>query len=68
MADASTGQVTRNSAEVHEAFFVPALFLEWAPRVANAARLAAGQNVLDVACGTGGSRAKQRGECSPGAR
>jgi ubiquinone/menaquinone biosynthesis C-methylase UbiE len=53
MADASTGQVTRNAAEVYEAFFVPALFLEWAPRVANAARLAAGQNVLDVACGTG---------------
>ena len=53
MADASTGQVTRNAAEVYEAFFVPALFLEWAPRVASAARLAAGQNVLDVACGTG---------------
>jgi SAM-dependent methyltransferase len=53
MADASTGQVTGNAAEVYEAFFVPALFLEWAPRVANAARLAAGQRVLDVACGTG---------------
>jgi SAM-dependent methyltransferase len=53
MADASTGQVTRDAAEVYEAFFVPALFLEWAPRVADAARLAAGQKVLDVACGTG---------------
>jgi SAM-dependent methyltransferase len=53
MADDLTGQVTRSAAEVYEEFFVPALFLEWAPRVADAAQLATGQKVLDVACGTG---------------
>ena len=53
MADDLTGQVTRGAAEVYEKFFVPALFLEWAPRVADAAQLATGQRVLDVACGTG---------------
>ena len=53
MADELTGQVTRNAAEVYEEFFVPALFLEWAARVVNEARLAPGQKVLDVACGTG---------------
>jgi ubiquinone/menaquinone biosynthesis C-methylase UbiE len=53
MADDLTGQVTRSAAEVYEEFFVPALFLEWAPRVADAAQLATGKKVLDVACGTG---------------
>jgi SAM-dependent methyltransferase len=53
MAESQTGQVTRSAAEVYEEFFVPALFLEWAPRVADAAQLAPGQTVLDVACGTG---------------
>jgi SAM-dependent methyltransferase len=53
MGDDLTGQVTRSAAEVYEEFFVPALFLECAPRVADAAQLAPGQKVLDVACGTG---------------
>lgn len=53
MNDAGTGQVTRSAAEIYKEFFVPALFLEWAPRVADAAGLAPGQKVLDVACGTG---------------
>ena len=33
--------------------FVPALFGPWGPVVANAAGVAPGQAVLDVACGTG---------------
>lgn len=47
------GQVASHAAEVYETFFVPALFAPWAPRVADAARLAPGEKVLDVACGTG---------------
>jgi ubiquinone/menaquinone biosynthesis C-methylase UbiE len=53
MNDALTGQVTRSAADVYEEFFVPALFQQWATRMADAARLAPGHKVLDVACGTG---------------
>ena len=41
------------AAEAYEELLVPALFGEWAPRVAAAAGLQPGQSVLDVACGTG---------------
>ncbi len=41
------------AARAYEEFFVPALFGQWAPRVADAARIAKGEHVLDVACGTG---------------
>ncbi|KAB2861131.1 MAG: methyltransferase domain-containing protein [Anaerolineae bacterium] len=47
------GQVSDKAAEVYEDFFVPALFQEWAGRVADAAHIQKGQHVLDVACGTG---------------
>ncbi|HEX5093658.1 MAG TPA: methyltransferase domain-containing protein [Burkholderiales bacterium] len=47
------GQVRASAAEVYDEFFVPALFAEWAPRVLEAARVARGRQVLDVACGTG---------------
>ena len=47
------GQVQGSAAEVYEELFVPALFEQWAPRVADAAGIAPGQRVLDVACGTG---------------
>ncbi|MBZ0315628.1 MAG: methyltransferase domain-containing protein [Anaerolineae bacterium] len=47
------GQVNHKAAEVYEDFFVPALFQEWASRVADAAHIQKGQHVLDVACGTG---------------
>jgi SAM-dependent methyltransferase len=48
-----TGQVNRSAAQVYEDFFIPALFQEWADRVADAAQLQPGDHVLDVACGTG---------------
>jgi SAM-dependent methyltransferase len=41
------------AAKAYEELFVPALFGEWASRVASVARIQAGHRVLDVACGTG---------------
>jgi SAM-dependent methyltransferase len=41
------------AAEAYEALFVPALFEAYAPKLADAAGLAEGERVLDVACGTG---------------
>lgn len=48
-----SGQVTRSAAEVYDELFPPALFNQWAPRIAEFAELGAGMSVLDVACGTG---------------
>lgn len=48
-----SGQVIRSAAEIYEAFFVPALFQRWAAPLADAAGIKPGQQVLDVACGTG---------------
>ncbi|MCC6614975.1 MAG: methyltransferase domain-containing protein [Anaerolineae bacterium] len=47
------GQVNSSAAEIYETFFIPALFQEWAARVADAAQIQPGQRVLDIACGTG---------------
>lgn len=41
------------AAKAYEELFVPALFGQWSPRVADAANLVTGESVLDVACGTG---------------
>lgn len=48
-----SGQVTRSAAEIYDELFPPAVFNEWAPRVARSAGLDRGMRVLDVACGTG---------------
>lgn len=50
---AETFHVPIEVAEVYEERFVPALFADWAPAVADLADLGPGQRVLDVACGTG---------------
>jgi SAM-dependent methyltransferase len=43
----------RDPAEVYDELFVPALFAQWGPRMAEAAAIELGQYVLDVGCGTG---------------
>jgi ubiquinone/menaquinone biosynthesis C-methylase UbiE len=53
MKDDDRGQVSASAAEVYDRFFVPALFQQWAGRVADAARILPGHRALDVACGTG---------------
>lgn len=47
------GQVVASAAEIYEQFFVPALFAEWPARVLKLADVQPGDEVLDVACGTG---------------
>jgi ubiquinone/menaquinone biosynthesis C-methylase UbiE len=46
-------QEQREAAKGYDSLLVPALFGEWAVKVADAAEIAPGQRVLDVACGTG---------------
>ncbi len=53
MSQIASGQVSTSAAEIYEEFYLPALFLEWAPRMAAAAGVGPNQRVLDVACGTG---------------
>ena len=45
------GQI--EAARAYEALFVAGLFAPWATKVTEAARIATGERVLDVACGTG---------------
>ncbi len=53
MGEIGKGQITKSAAEVYEAFYVPALFEQWATRVADAVGIRTGERALDVACGTG---------------
>jgi len=48
-----TFQIPLAAAELYEAAFVPAFFAQWAPTLCEAAGVAPGRRVLDVACGTG---------------
>jgi ubiquinone/menaquinone biosynthesis C-methylase UbiE len=50
---AATGQVNADAARIYDAFFVPALFAEWAQPICNAAEIRPGDRVIDIACGTG---------------
>ncbi len=51
--DTDTFQVTPEIAEMYEATFVPHLFAGLAQSLVDAARIGPGQQLLDVACGTG---------------
>ncbi|MBT8460640.1 MAG: class I SAM-dependent methyltransferase, partial [Boseongicola sp.] len=50
---AVAGQVSKSAAEIYDKFFVPALFGRWAKPLCDAANVGLGQEVLDIACGTG---------------
>jgi ubiquinone/menaquinone biosynthesis C-methylase UbiE len=49
----TTPRILIDAAKAYDALFVPALFGQWAPKVADVAEIQPGQRVLDVACGTG---------------
>jgi SAM-dependent methyltransferase len=53
MTVSQSSNLERNPAEVYDELFVPALFAQWGPRIAEAAAIELGQGVLDVGCGTG---------------
>lgn len=53
MTDAAAGQVSMTAAEIYDRDFVPALFGQFAPMLAEAVGIAPDERVLDVACGTG---------------
>ena len=65
---AETGQVSTEAAEVYELLFVPALFGQFAPLVAEAAGAEPGQRSLDVACGTGVLAREMHRQTTPGGR
>ena len=50
---APTWEAQVDAAKAYEALFVPALFGQWAPKIADAAKIERNHKVLDVACGTG---------------
>ncbi len=49
----SENSSSASPAEIYDSQFVPALFQQWGGTVAGAAKVRLGQQVLDVACGTG---------------
>src|SRR5262249_54504818 len=49
----SVPQALMDAATAYETLFVPALFQQWAPMIADAAKIKIGDRVLDIACGTG---------------
>jgi SAM-dependent methyltransferase len=48
-----TPEITDDFVKMHEDFLVPAIYAQWAHRVAEIANIDLGHNILDVACGTG---------------
>jgi ubiquinone/menaquinone biosynthesis C-methylase UbiE len=61
-----TEKAARSPADVYDEQFVPALFGHWGPVLRDAADVAAGQQVLDVACGTGALTVAVAGRVLPG--
>ena len=63
---ARTEVTVRSPADVYDEQFVPALFRHWGPVLCDAAKIAPGQRVLDVACGTGALTVAVAERVSPG--
>lgn len=53
MSDADRGQINVDAADVYDSLFVPALFGRFAEAVAAAAPINRGDDIVDVACGSG---------------
>jgi SAM-dependent methyltransferase len=68
MTMSQSGGPGRNPAEVYDELFVPALFAQWGPRIAEAATIGPGQSVLDVGCGTGVLACAAAERAGPGGR
>lgn len=69
MSDTVTARIEdarRAPADVYDEQFVPALFRQWGPVLCDAAHVAPGQRVLDVACGTGALTVAVAERVSPG--
>lgn len=63
--DAAAGQLSTTAAEIYDRDFVPALFGQFAPMLAEAAGIGPGAAVLDVACGTGIAALAARDRAGP---
>ena len=48
-----TPEISDELIRMHEQYLVPAIYAQWASRVAEIAEIDIGHHVLDVACGTG---------------